>query len=247
MRLIVCGDSFNVEDSRYPGIHWIDHLRRIRPDIDIVNLSERGDSNALIALQVLQSIKLNADFIVVSFSGFDRYEVDREVHNHNLLTVNDIHDIKKIKHEWFQSTNTCSQSTTEDPRFKIYQKWITRCQSGFMNEFRNRLIIACCLYTLRSCGIGFCYSPGNLDPWLRQLGVDANGNEIFLTLESLQAHDPLSEFDVYKLSSNVWDYREPHGPANFHIMDADWQEQHCKNIIDHINSWHANGQTQHTK
>lgn len=246
MRLIVCGDSFNVEDSRYPDIHWTDHLRQIRSDIDIINFAQKGASNGLIALQVLQAILLDPDFVMISFSSIERYEADNPDGDRAIPEANNIDDLMRSLRNYFLSTKTLGTGYNKT-LFDIYERWIVQVQSSTMNNIRNRLIITACLQALKSRGIGFCYSQGNLDLCPRRIGVDADGNEVFLTLESLQAHDPLSEFDAYKLSSNVWDYREPHGPANFHIMDADWQEQHCKNIIDHINSWHANGQTQHTK
>jgi hypothetical protein len=239
MRLIVCGDSFNVEDDRYPNIHWTDHLRRLRPDIEIVNLSQRGASNGLIALQTLQAIELGPEFVVISFSSIERYEADNPCANRALPTKHDVESIKQCSTNYFQSTKTLSHSrdTTE---FDIYQRWITMVQSRFMNDLRNRLIMASCLFSLLSKNIGFCYSPGNLGQ-VPEVDLKIKTQDLMLSLTDLQAHDPLSAFDDHKLATNFWSPSQPHGPAYFHIMDSQWQEHHCKNIISHINLCNKHG------
>ena len=241
MRLVVCGDSFNFEDDRYPGIHWTDHLRRLRPDIEIVNLSQRGASNGLIALQTLQAIELDPGFVVISFSGIERYEVDNPAANQTLPTKHDVESIKRCSMNYFQSTKTISHTQDTDREFDIYRRWITMVQSQFMNDLRNRLIVASCLFSLLSKNIGFCYSPGNLGKTY-EIELKKNKTQnVTLSLADLQAHDPLLAFDDHKLATNFWSTSQPHGPAHFHIMDSQWQEHHCKNIISHINLCNKHG------
>lgn len=68
MQVVVCGDSFNCDDTLYPGIHWTQQLTHLNPSIKITNLSVCGASNFLIHLQIDHAIKANPDFIIVHFT-----------------------------------------------------------------------------------------------------------------------------------------------------------------------------------
>ena len=79
MKILVCGDSFCVNDSRFPGLHWTEKLLNLSGDIEIANLAYGGCSNALIALQLMQGLQLDPDFVVISFTSHSRYEYDKDV------------------------------------------------------------------------------------------------------------------------------------------------------------------------
>jgi hypothetical protein len=69
--IYICGDSFGVSDSEY-GPCWVDYLKQHH---DVVNLSQVGASNLLIAQQ-LDSVT-NADFVIVLFTSSTRGQVRR--------------------------------------------------------------------------------------------------------------------------------------------------------------------------
>lgn len=74
MKIIVCGDSFNQPDRRFPGEHWSEHLQSTYGH-DIINLSLAGASDRVILLQILEAVKLSPDLVVFNVSPHsDRVE-----------------------------------------------------------------------------------------------------------------------------------------------------------------------------
>jgi hypothetical protein len=69
--IYICGDSFGVPDSEY-GPCWVDYLRQQH---EVVNLSQVGASNLLIAQQLDQTV--GADFVIVLFTSCTRGQVRR--------------------------------------------------------------------------------------------------------------------------------------------------------------------------
>lgn len=63
--IVVCGDSFNVDDQDYPNIHWTTSLK----DFKLTNLAIPGASNLVIRLQIDRAINLCPDLIVVGFTS----------------------------------------------------------------------------------------------------------------------------------------------------------------------------------
>ncbi len=68
--IAVCGDSFCVPDPDY-GPMWVDLLGQ---QCDLHNYSERTATNLLIARQVDQAVRDNAEFIIVHFTSCTRGE-----------------------------------------------------------------------------------------------------------------------------------------------------------------------------
>ena len=56
-KILVCGDSFCIEDPRYPGLHFTDKIKN-KYQVDIINQSAGGASNSMIAVQFLHSMNL---------------------------------------------------------------------------------------------------------------------------------------------------------------------------------------------
>ena len=61
-RIVVCGDSFNTYDTRYPGLHWADQLA----PHEVYRLARVGASNFSIWHQVVQSKKFDPDVVLIS-------------------------------------------------------------------------------------------------------------------------------------------------------------------------------------
>ena len=70
MRIVVCGDSYNTYDPRYPGLHWADQLA----PHEVYRLARAGASNFSIYHQVVQSKKFNPDMVLISFTSCPRVE-----------------------------------------------------------------------------------------------------------------------------------------------------------------------------
>jgi hypothetical protein len=70
-KLLVVGDSFMCQDSRFPGQHWSELL----PTFDVVNLGRSGWSNCLIALSLMEYVSTNQlDAVVLGFTDPLRLE-----------------------------------------------------------------------------------------------------------------------------------------------------------------------------
>jgi hypothetical protein len=69
-KLLVVGDSFMTRDPRYPGEHWSEML----PEYSVIMRSVSGSSNAIIAYEFVQGLKLNPDAVVMGFTMPDRIE-----------------------------------------------------------------------------------------------------------------------------------------------------------------------------
>lgn len=75
-RLFVCGDSWSQASKHplYQGTHWSELLAE-KLDWELDNLSIAGCSNTAIRLQLVDSIKQKADFVIFSTTFTDRMEV----------------------------------------------------------------------------------------------------------------------------------------------------------------------------
>ena len=70
-KLLVVGDSFMCQDTRYPGQHWSELL----PAFDVINFGRSGWSNCLIALTLMEYVSINPpDAVVLGFTDPLRLE-----------------------------------------------------------------------------------------------------------------------------------------------------------------------------
>lgn len=78
-KVLICGDSFGVIDPRFPNLHWSEKLASTSAEIEIFNFSVGGASNALITMQLMQGLKFDPDFVIISFTNEHRYEQDFDI------------------------------------------------------------------------------------------------------------------------------------------------------------------------
>jgi len=67
MKILICGDSYCVPDPEYANLHWSEKILSSSQQTEIINLAYGGCSNALIALQLMQGLRFNPDFIIFFF------------------------------------------------------------------------------------------------------------------------------------------------------------------------------------
>ena len=72
MKILVCGDSYAITDSDFPGLHWSEKILNFSPNFELCNLAYGGCSNAMITLQLLQGLNLNPNFVILSFTNEHR-------------------------------------------------------------------------------------------------------------------------------------------------------------------------------
>ena len=193
-KILICGDSFCVTDDRFPMLHWSEKLLNMAPDIQVWNMASAGASNALIAMQLLQGIKLCPDFVVLSFTGEHRYETDRD-----LDAVP--YDLKPesisayLKNRYRHLINPDLQGTL----------------STNFEKIKTYFFIMLCLQTLVMRKIHFCFSLG---------GFEYQQDYASLLRVNLLRND-IVDYAHNQLATNLWEHMvsNPTDPAEpkFHV------------------------------
>jgi hypothetical protein len=188
MKILVCGDSFCVTDPRFCGLHWSEKLLNLSEDIILYNLAFGGASNALILLQLLQGLKLNPDFVVLSFTNHGRYEYDKNIDACPFdLTANDI--AAYIKNRY-----TTNMYKTNSAANAVIDKWILEGSSENFEKLKNYFYISHCLTLLTQQNINFCFSLGGFS-YKQDHTELINSN--YLT-------NTLTQFAEHELATNLW-------------------------------------------
>jgi hypothetical protein len=153
LRILVCGDSYCITDPDYSELHWTEKMLAQSADIEICNLAYGGCSNAMITLQLLQGLNLNPDFVILSFTNENRYELDKNV---NALPT-DL-TVEGLAH--YQKTRYTTNMYVKDTGI---EKWMAgKCSDNF-EKLKNYFYISFCLQTLHQQGIPFAFSLGGFE------------------------------------------------------------------------------------
>ena len=208
MKILICGDSFCVDDPRFPGLHWTEKMLNLSEDIEIANLAYGGCSNALIVLQLMQGLQLNPDFVIISFTSHNRYEYDKDI-NACPDELTDQALAHYIKQRY--TTNKYQDNATAN---SLTDKWMLTAASDNFEKLKNYFYIDYCLSTLESKGIGFCYSLGGFE---YQQDYTQLINSNFLP-------NKLANYIKCELPINLWYYdsKDKNGPY-FHVSKEDVQ------------------------
>lgn len=208
MKILVCGDSFCVNDTRFPGLHWTEKLLNLSGDIEIINLAYGGCSNALIALQLMQGLQFAPDFVVISFTSHSRYEYDKNVDACPIEFTG-----QELAHYIKQRYTT--NKYTDNPSANILtDKWMLGAASENFEKLKNYFYIDYCLTTLESKNVRFCYSLGGFE---YQQDYTQLVNSNFLP-------NKFPEYTRFELPTNLWyhDSKDKNGPY-FHVSKDDIQ------------------------
>lgn len=206
MKILICGDSFCVADDRYPGLHWSEKLLSLSDRVEVVNMAYGGCSNALIALQLLQALQLNPDFVILSFTSPGRYEYDKhtDVLPTEITGPELAHFIKQR-----YSTNMYDNKFNE-----LTDRWRITASSDNFEKIKNFFYIDYCLLTLHSRAIKFCYSLGGFE-YLQDHKQLINSNLMTNTL---------NQYSQFELPINLW-YHQDQGKNQpfFHVSKDEVQ------------------------
>ena len=212
MKILVCGDSYFVTDPKFPGLHWSEKLLAMSGDIEVYNLSFGGCSNALITLQLMQGLKLNPDFVILSFTNEHRYESDAKIDAMPYgLTIDSIAAYLKERYKAnpLRKTDFLELSTN-------------------FEKLKNYFHIMFCLQTLKSKGINFCFSLGGFE----------YQQDYTALLRSNFLENTVFDYTAHELSLNLWYHGQKSSPY-FHVVNEEVHTLFAKECLGHLNKSHA--------
>ncbi len=173
-KVLICGDSYCVTDPKFPKLHWSEKLLDSSENIEVSNLAYGGCSNALISLQLLQGLKLNPDFVILSFTNEYRYESDANIDAmpHN-LTAESLSAYIKERYNVGASARGLSEN---------------------FEKIKSYFYIMFCLQTLKQKGINFCFSLGGFE----------YQQDYTALLRSNFIENKITDYSAQELPLNLW-------------------------------------------
>jgi hypothetical protein len=200
--IVVCGDSFNVDDPEYPNIHWSSKFTHL------TNLSIPGASNLVIRMQIDKAIKLNPDLIVVSFTSSMRTVIK---YNKQIKSdiLDRIYSPSGNKNQFdlisFPYAGADLYGVLTNDQVDILKQYVTEFVDLDLLRFENYYIIKDALETLIQSKIKFTFSLGGFDH------------------RSFTDETPFdfSKFNQFQCPINLWDYcdRKKQLRPWYHVLD----------------------------
>lgn len=203
-RILVCADSFGVPDPEFPGLHWIEKILNFSEDFEVCNMSYGGASNALIVLQLLQGLRLKPDFVILSFTNENRYELDKDINAMPAdFTALELADYPKRRY----TTNRRSQVDNIDPfSLELLESWMVGASSENFEKLKNYFFICFCLMLLKNQNIAFCFSLGGFE-YRQDYNALINSNYL---------RNFITDYADNELKTNLWFYQSGATPC-FHV------------------------------
>lgn len=203
-KIVVCGDSFNVDDVDHPNIHWTAKLN----DYDLVNLSIPGASNLAIRLQIDKAISFHPDFIIVSFTSCMRTIVkySEKIHSTLLDRIYYPNGQKGFDLISFPYAGADQYNVLDSRQLDILHNYLAEFVDLDLLRAENYYIIKDGLETLSQSEIKFTFSLGGFDH--KSFTNDINRFNF-------------NKFDQFQCPINLWDYcnRKKQLRPWFHVKD----------------------------
>lgn len=95
-KLVVCGDSFASASVLTPGKHYSEIIAD-RMGYELVSLARGGMSNLGICLQIEYAIRMQADFVIVSFTDSSRIEIPFDSAGFNFVNDDDMYTVDHVQ------------------------------------------------------------------------------------------------------------------------------------------------------
>lgn len=221
--VLICGDSFAITDTRYPGLHWSEKIvaRRHR----VSNVALGGSTNAQIALQVQQGIcNLNPDFVIVHFTAYGRAEFDKNVKPESPPRIDDA----GIRDRNFNRYDTsCYDNESKN---KLWFDYLINAASDEFEVIKNYFSILGTLQYLQIKNIPFCWSMGGL--FDRDIDSILHDNLI---------KNELHHYENRRIQTNLWLHADQGESAPwFHVSDESVLQKFCDECLIQIeknNPW----------
>jgi hypothetical protein len=217
MKILICGDSYCVTDPAFPGLHWSEKILSNSQNYEVCNLAYGGCSNALIAMQLLQGLRLKPDFVVLSFTNEGRYELDK---NSDALPM----DLSAAElSAYLKERYTTNRYSIDKSKLDIINQYKNIASSDNLEKLKNYFYICFCLMTLQSQKINFCFSLGGFE-YKQDYTALLNSNFV---------KNLVSDFKEFELQTNLWYHGNLHSPF-FHVKDARVQQLFANECISRL-------------
>jgi hypothetical protein len=215
IKILTCGDSFVNTDSDFPGLHWTEKILDFSSDFELINLSFGGCSNAMIALQLLQGLNLNPDFVILSFTNQHRYELDKDINAlPNNLTPEELIAYQKRRY-------TTNMYNTND---KALNQWMSGKCSDNLEKVKNYFYISFCLQTLKQKNIPFAFSLGGFE-FQQDYTTIINTNYLY---------NFIKDYIDREIKTNLWYHNNNKSRPYFHVDNEHVQRLFANECIDFI-------------
>jgi hypothetical protein len=200
MKVLICGDSYCITDPDYAELHWSEKMLAQSADIEICNLAHGGCSNAMILLQLLQGIKTQPQFVILSFTTHGRYELDKDTTAFpQNFSIEEIANYQKKRY-------TTNNYDIDKKQLEMVNQWQLLASSENFEKLKNYFYISFCLMYLKTNNIPFCYSLGGFE-FKQDYTTLINSNYV----ENL-----LVEYRTNELATNLWYHGSKPRPF-FHV------------------------------
>lgn len=209
-KILICGDSYCVTDPKFPDFHWSEKLLNLSDQVEICNLAYGGCSNALISLQLLQGLKFNPDFVILSFTNEHRYESDDNV--------------DAIPYDL--TAEAISAYIKE--RYKVNPRSNLMELSENFEKIKSYFYIMFCLQTLKNKEINFCFSLGGFE----------YQQDYTTLLRSNFLENSISNYSEHELSMNLWYHGKKISPV-FHVDKKEVHTLFANECFSHLNKTYA--------
>ena len=234
MRIVICGDSFNTVDDRYPGLHWAD---RLAPH-EVYRLARGGCSNFSIYHQVMQSSRFDPDVVLISFTNCPRIEFlaseptfySSLVEPWRKMVAKHSGYIKgMIKHEHkdiacfedleqqIQKDVSPVEHCMPNGNYHIFEQWFDKFYIESFDTLKNYLYITQTLQFLADTGCRHYASLGGIESFVGQ------------TIQNVQID--FTKYQSVLVLPNAWKYpNRHHSEPIFHIKDADYHMNYATKL-----------------
>lgn len=218
--ILICGDSYNDMDERYPGLHWSERLN----SHEVHTIARGGCSNFSIWHQVMQAPHLKADVVLIGFTASPRVEYYKsEKTNFPDYTTLEggkfppyISDKKwHYRNSMWKTIDHCTPTVNVDQ----FLKWLPYYVTEF-EILKNFLYIKAALDFLKKQNICYYFTLGGFE---KDMHID-----------------PLIDFEdhlQYNILPNGWnvDWRKDTKPKDpyFHIKDPHWHIDYA-NLVNSL-------------
>ena len=202
MKVLICGDSYCVTDPDYPGLHWTEKMSAQSAQLEVCNLAYGGCSNAMILLQLLQGIKAQPQFVILSFTAHGRYELDKDksVFPRD-FSIEEIADYQKKRY-------TTNNYEIDKKQLDMINQWQLLAASDNIEKLKNYFYISFCLMYLKHNNIPFCYSLGGFE----------HKQDYITLINSNYIENLLVAHQTNELAINLWYHGNKSRPF-FHVDD----------------------------
>ena len=218
--VLICGDSFGITDTDYPGLHFSEKILNTTPPVfELNNLARGGDSNALITLQLMQGLQFKPDFVILLFTSTHRHEMDKDV---NVYYPKDLtfDELKQYRHNRYSTVLGLQNSVN----YNIVEQWNSQFISDDFEIMKNYFLIHYCLQSLKEHKIPFCYSLGGMKHGINYSSiVDKN----FIK-------DQIIDYTDQSLKINLWNHKNNKERPYFHVDSNDVQTAFANECIFHL-------------